>query len=63
MLLTEILRPDCVIVPLKSQGKQEAIFEMVDLLCDRELQGFYQRHGMMPASGMMLRNYDRQSGR
>ncbi len=35
---------------------------MVDLLCDAELQGFYARFGMRPASGMMLRNYERQSG-
>ena len=34
----------------------------VDLLCDAELQGFYARLGMRPASGMMLRNYERQSG-
>ena len=35
---------------------------MVDLLCDAELQDFYVRLGMQPASGMMLRNYERQSG-
>ena len=35
---------------------------MVDLLCDAELQDFYARLGMQPARGMMLRNYDRQSG-
>jgi len=38
-------------------------FYMVDLLCDPELQPFYARLGMSPATGMMLRNYDRQSGR
>lgn len=36
---------------------------MVDLLCDPDLQPFYERAGMMPASGMLLRNYHRQSGR
>lgn len=34
----------------------------VDLLCDPELQPFYARLGMHPVSGMLLRNYDRQSG-
>lgn len=34
----------------------------VDLLCDPELQTFYAQAGMRPASGMLLRNYDRQSG-
>jgi ribosomal protein S18 acetylase RimI-like enzyme len=38
-------------------------FYMVDLLCDPELQPFYARLGMSPAAGMLLRNYDRQSGR
>lgn len=34
---------------------------MVDLLCDPELQPYYQRLGMRPASVMLLRNYERQS--
>jgi ribosomal protein S18 acetylase RimI-like enzyme len=34
----------------------------IDLLCDAELQPFYAGLGMRPASGMLLRNYDRQSG-
>ncbi|MBK8051295.1 MAG: GNAT family N-acetyltransferase [Anaerolineales bacterium] len=36
---------------------------MVDLLCDPDLQPFYARAGMRPATGMLLRNYDRQAGR
>ena len=36
---------------------------VVDLLCDPELQLFYARMGMRPATGMMVRNYARQSGR
>ena len=32
MRLTDILQPDCVKVPLAAQSKQEAIFELVDLL-------------------------------
>ena len=33
----------------------------VDLLCEQELQPFYAGFGMKPASGMMLRDYERQS--
>jgi ribosomal protein S18 acetylase RimI-like enzyme len=35
---------------------------MVDLLCDADLQPFYARLGMRPATGMMVRNYARQRG-
>ena len=35
---------------------------MVDLLCDAELRPFYERQGMRPAAGMMVRNYARQAG-
>lgn len=35
---------------------------MVDLTCDSNLQPFYERFGMRPYSGMIMRNYDRQSG-
>jgi ribosomal protein S18 acetylase RimI-like enzyme len=35
---------------------------MVDLLCDPELQPYYQRFGMHLAAGMMLRHRSRQSG-
>ncbi len=35
---------------------------MVDLLCDPEWQPFYARLGMKAGSGMMLRDYERQSG-
>ena len=34
---------------------------VVDLICDPDLQPFYSRFGMRPYSGMILRNYDRQS--
>ena len=34
----------------------------VDLLCDADLQPFYERLGMMKATGMMRRDYQRQSG-
>ena len=35
---------------------------MVDLLCDADVQPFYERLGMRRALGMAVRNYDRQSG-
>ncbi len=37
-------------------------FYGIDLLCDRELQNYYKRFGMQPATGMVLRNYQNQSG-
>jgi ribosomal protein S18 acetylase RimI-like enzyme len=35
---------------------------MVDLLCDTDLQPFYEQFGMQRATGMFFRNYDKQSG-
>ena len=35
---------------------------MIDLLCDAELQPFYEKFKLAPASGMMARNYQRQGG-
>jgi ribosomal protein S18 acetylase RimI-like enzyme len=35
---------------------------MIDLLCDLELQPWYARFGLKPATGMLSRNYARQSG-
>lgn len=35
---------------------------MVDLMCDTNLQVFYKRFKMQPSSGMILRNYKKQSG-
>ncbi|NJL30748.1 MAG: PTS sugar transporter subunit IIA [Phycisphaerales bacterium] len=34
MRLTDILRPDCLKVPLAATAKQQAIYELVDLLAD-----------------------------
>jgi len=36
--------------------------DMIDLVRDRDVQPFYARLGMQPYTGMILRNYDRQSG-
>jgi len=35
---------------------------MVDLICDPEVQPFYERLGMKKATGMILRNYENQPG-
>ncbi len=35
----------------------------VDVICDEGLEGFYALSGMRPATGMMVRNYERQAGR
>jgi ribosomal protein S18 acetylase RimI-like enzyme len=33
----------------------------IDLICDADMQPFYARLGMQPYTGMVFRNYDRQS--
>ncbi|MCP4449690.1 MAG: GNAT family N-acetyltransferase [Myxococcales bacterium] len=35
---------------------------MVDLLCAPDVQPFYEQFKLRKAHGMMIRNYDRQSG-
>lgn len=35
MRLTDILQPDCVLVPLDAPDKQTAIFTLADLLCEK----------------------------
>ena len=35
---------------------------MIDLICDVDLEDFYASLGMRPGRGMMVRNYERQSG-
>ncbi|MFB8373038.1 GNAT family N-acetyltransferase [Paenibacillus taichungensis] len=35
---------------------------MIDLLCDNELQEFYEKQGMNKASGMVIRHYQNQAG-
>lgn len=35
---------------------------MIDLMCDTDVQPFYERLGMRRYSGMIYRNYERQSG-
>lgn len=38
-------------------------YYMVDLLCDPDLETFYRPLGMQPATGMLVRRYEHQSGR
>ena len=35
MLLTDLLSPDCLIVPLEAADKQSAIFQLAELLCEK----------------------------
>jgi ribosomal protein S18 acetylase RimI-like enzyme len=35
---------------------------MIDLMCDENLQGYYEKLGMHRSHGMILRNYAKQSG-
>ncbi|MCD8510521.1 MAG: GNAT family N-acetyltransferase [Bacillus sp. (in: Bacteria)] len=35
---------------------------MIDLLCDKELQPYYEKVGLHKATGMLLRNYQSQGG-
>ena len=37
-------------------------FYAIDLMCSAALQPYYQRFGMRPAPGMVVRNYENQSG-
>ena len=39
-----------------------SLFYMIDLLCDERLRPLYERLGMGIAAGMMMRDYDNQSG-
>lgn len=33
----------------------------IDLMCDDDVRPFYERFDMMPAGGMIVRNYERQN--
>lgn len=37
-------------------------FYMIDLLCDQDLQAFYEQFEMIKTQGMIFRNYQKQSG-
>lgn len=43
--------------------KELADIYMIDLICDENLQAYYERSGMLRAQGMMKRNFAYQSGR
>jgi ribosomal protein S18 acetylase RimI-like enzyme len=42
--------------------EQLSNFYMIDILCDTDLQPFYEQLGMWRATGMFFRNHDKQSG-
>ena len=46
----------------KKMLEQLSSFYMVDLLCDAELQPFYEQLGMQRATGMFFRNFIQQAG-
>ena len=48
---------------VKKMFKELDDFYMIDLLCDEELQLYYEKQGMFKSQGMMIRNYNYQSGR
>ncbi|MDZ5474490.1 GNAT family N-acetyltransferase [Bacillus sp. 31A1R] len=35
---------------------------MIDIMCDEGLQAYYQKFGMIKSTGVVFRNYDKQSG-
>jgi hypothetical protein len=34
----------------------------IDLICDPEMTPFYERSGLRPATGMVVRHYENQAG-
>lgn len=36
---------------------------MIDLLCDENLQPYYEKFNMLKAKGMLIRNYEMQAGK
>ena len=61
-----------VLPPFQGQGIGQQLLKkmmellsdmyMIDLMCDEELQGYYEKLGMHRSHGMVLRNYAKQSG-
>ncbi|WP_373456303.1 GNAT family N-acetyltransferase [Paenibacillus taichungensis] len=47
---------------IKRMFKRLGDLYMIDLLCDNELQEFYEKRGMQKASGMVIRHYHNQAG-
>ena len=40
---------------------QLSAYYMIDVLCDPEVQGFYERQGLVPATGACVRRYEYQA--
>lgn len=61
-----------VLPPFQKQGIGRKLVElmlqelsdmyMIDLICDENLQGYYEQLGLLKAKGMMVRNYANQTG-
>lgn len=61
-----------VLPPFQGQGIGQQLLKkmlellsdmyMIDLMCDVELQGYYEKLGMHRSHGMILRNYAKQLG-
>lgn len=43
--------------------KQLEDIYMIDLMCDKDLQPYYEKLGMTRSTGMIVRNYTMQSGK
>lgn len=37
-------------------------YYMIDVVCDESVKPFYEKFGMRPGVGMMVRNFEKQSG-
>ena len=49
-------------VLVKKMFDQLRDFYAIDLFCDQDLQSYYKKFGMSTSTGMVYRNYDKQSG-
>ncbi|MBT2691707.1 GNAT family N-acetyltransferase [Bacillus sp. ISL-55] len=47
---------------VNSMMKELADIYMIDLCCDDDLVPYYEKLGMIKANGMLIRNYEMQSG-
>ncbi|HMQ68184.1 MAG TPA: GNAT family N-acetyltransferase [Ignavibacteria bacterium] len=48
---------------VKRMLKKLEDYYMIDVVCDESVQKFYEKFGLKKHSAMILRNYDKQSGK
>lgn len=48
---------------IKQMLKELGDIYMIDLLCDENLQPYYEKFGMYKSTGMLVRNFHMQSGK